>query len=61
VGDWKVIVHQEKQSRKIELFDLVSDPAEANNLAESQPGRVEQLLKAMEDIAARDRDAMAKD
>ena len=58
--DWKLIVHDEKGTRKVELFDLANDPAESNNQADRQPDRVQQLLAKLESIAARDQDAVAK-
>jgi arylsulfatase A-like enzyme len=60
LGDWKLIVRGEGDSRKFELFDLARDSAEANNQAEQQPGRVKQLLSVLEKVAARDRDAVAE-
>lgn len=56
-GDWKLIVHEEKSSRKVELFDLVNDPAESSNQAEQFPDRVKQLLSKLDEAAASDRDA----
>ncbi len=60
LGDWKLIVHEEKGTRKVELFDLANDPAESNNQADRQPDRAQQLLTKLESIAARDQDAVAK-
>jgi arylsulfatase A-like enzyme len=61
LGDWKLVVTGENSNRKVELFDLAADPQEAKNLAESQPGRVAELQKRLDEAAARDRDAEAKD
>lgn len=44
-GDWKLI--QFYESGRHELFNLRADPAEANNLAESEPERVTQLARAL--------------
>ena len=41
--------------------DLSADPAESKNEAERQPERVAQLSKVMDEISARDRDAMVKE
>ncbi len=61
VGDWKLIVQGEGESRKVELFNLAQDPRETTDLASKDRPRVTELLAAMDRIAARDRDAVAKD
>lgn len=61
LGDWKLIVHTEQTGRRIELFDLATDPSESKNLAEEQAERASQLIAELDKIAARDRDAVAKD
>lgn len=61
LGSWKLIVHGEGAARRTELFDLSNDPAESRNLAESQPDRLKQILAKLDEVAARDRDALAKD
>jgi len=43
------------------LYDLIADPAEKRNLADEQPSRLRDLLGTLAQVAARDRDAMAKD
>jgi arylsulfatase A-like enzyme len=58
LADWKLIVHEEKNSRKVELFNLAHDPAESKNQADQQPDRVKQLLSKLDEAAARDRDAV---
>lgn len=60
LGDWKLITHEDKNSRKVELFDLASDPGESKNQAEQQPDRVQQLLTKLNEAASRDRDSVAK-
>lgn len=40
-GDWKLIEHYE--DGRVELFHLVQDPGETNNLAAREPGRVNAL------------------
>ena len=61
LGDWKLIVHQQKQDRRLELFNLSADPQEKDNQAERQAERVRQMLRTMDEIATHDRDAVAKD
>jgi arylsulfatase A-like enzyme len=41
-GDWKLIEFFEDGN--VELFDLKSDPAEKNDLANGQPGRAKEML-----------------
>lgn len=60
-GDWKIIVYEQKQGRRVELFDLAADPSESKNLAGDQPDRVRQLSKMLDEMAARDRDAAVKE
>ncbi len=59
LGDWKLIVHEDKNARKVELFNLALDPAESMNQAEQLPDRVRQLLDELDKAATRDRDAVA--
>jgi len=59
LGDWKLIVHEDKNARRVELFDLAVDPAESKNLAEQLPDRVRQMLDELDRAAKRDRDAVA--
>jgi arylsulfatase A-like enzyme len=61
MGNWKLIVNGEGEKRSVELYDLTADPAESKNEAERQPERVAQLSKVMDEISARDRDAVAND
>lgn len=59
-GDWKLIVHGQEDARKIELFNLKLDPAETINQVDQHPMRVKQLLDGLEEIAARDCDAVVE-
>ncbi|MBC7820398.1 MAG: sulfatase-like hydrolase/transferase, partial [Planctomycetaceae bacterium] len=61
LGNWKLIVHGEGNARRVELFDLAHDPAESKNLADQQPDKLKLLLGKLDEVAARDRDAVAKD
>jgi arylsulfatase A-like enzyme len=61
MGNWKLIVNGEGKKRSVELYDLTADPAESKNEAERQPERVAELSKRMDELSARDRDAVAKD
>lgn len=49
-GDWKLIVPapQNEPDGKIELYDLARDPAEATNLASSEPDRVQRMTKLLD-------------
>ena len=60
-GPWKLLVHGEKQARRVELFDIVADPSETKNLAGDLPDRVRQLSAMLDEAGARDRDAVVKD
>lgn len=61
VGDWKLIVHQEKDAVKRELFNLADDPNETTDLASRMPDRVAELTAQLEAMSQADRDAVAKD
>jgi arylsulfatase A-like enzyme len=61
LGDWKLIVSGEGAKAVRELYHLAADPSEKNNLATAQPDRLRDLLARLETVAARDRDAVAKD
>ena len=60
-GDWKLIVHEEKNTRKVELFELAHDPSESQNQADQQADKLKQLLTKLDEAAIRDRDSIAKD
>lgn len=57
-GPWKLIEHGRDEPRRVELFDLARDMSESENLAEQMPEKVRQLRKTMDQIAAKDRDAV---
>ena len=50
VGDWKLVA---KKGKPWELYDIVRDRSELNNLTETQPERVEQLAALWEAYANR--------
>ncbi|WP_201743593.1 sulfatase family protein [Roseiconus nitratireducens] len=60
VGDWKVLSYPDAKPRKhltyekgpgkYELYNLAEDPREENNLAESQPERLKEMLEQLEQI-----------
>jgi uncharacterized sulfatase len=49
-GDWKLIVPatQNEPDGKVELFNLATDPAEAQNLAAQEPERVRRLNRQLD-------------
>lgn len=59
-GDWKLVVRGEGKSRQVELFNIAKDQSEANNLADSEPGRVQEMLRRLQEMAASDRDSVVK-
>jgi len=60
-GQWKLVVTGAAANAKSELFDLATDSAEKVNLASSQPERLREMQAKLDAMAARDRDAVAKD
>jgi arylsulfatase A-like enzyme len=50
-GDWKLIASQPKgrprRRQELELYNLDDDPYERSNLAEQQPDKVQELLRAL--------------
>jgi len=59
-GDWKLIAHGEGERRRLELFNISSDPNESTNLAGTEPQRVEEMLLRLQQAARHDRDALAR-
>jgi len=51
-GDWKLIVS--KDGKRVELFELGTDPNETTNLADEETGVVESLREKLAEIAAGD-------
>jgi len=50
VGEWKLVVHAALPS-KVELYDVVNDPEEADNVADRYPERTKQMLSRLGDYA----------
>ncbi len=59
-GDWKLIRHGSGEKAKLELFNLATDPNEANDLFSSKPETVELLLALMQSEGKRDNDAVPR-
>jgi arylsulfatase A-like enzyme len=51
-GEWKLIVSGRKRTE--ELYDLAADPAEARNVALTEPGRLARLRKVLAEQVKRD-------
>ncbi len=49
-GDWKLVNYNVNKPEKttVELYNLIDDPGEENNVAAAHPGLVEELTKLME-------------
>jgi len=58
VGSWKLILTR-GEPKRVELYDLASDPGETVNLAEARPDEVARLRERWAEVAAADRDAVA--
>ena len=59
-GNWKLIVQGDGPEAKAELFDLATDPGEAQDLATVHPDRVQQLRQRLAEVSAADRDAQVR-
>ena len=58
-GDWKLVRTESsgKRSATEELFNLATDPAESQNLAQQHPDILAEMQQRLTEISARDRDA----
>ncbi|MDB6074931.1 MAG: atsA 11 [Verrucomicrobiaceae bacterium] len=56
-GDWKLVSLEKGKEPKVELYDLATDPNEANDLAAQNPEKVKSLIARMADVARADNDA----
>ena len=61
VGNWKLVVHGEGAKQEVELYDLAKDPAESLDVSKRDPERVKGMLAKLDEVAARDKDSLAKD
>ncbi len=61
LGDWKLVVTGKDAKAKTELFQLAADPGETTNLATREPARLRLMEERLNAMAARDRDAVARD
>ncbi|NQV25337.1 MAG: sulfatase-like hydrolase/transferase [Rhodopirellula sp.] len=59
-GDWKLITHGQGEGRRVELFNIASDPNESTDRADTEPNRVKELLAKLQQAAQHDRDAVAR-
>ena len=59
LGDWKLIIHGLGGSQRVELFNLALDPAESKNQADGHPDLLSKMLARLDEMAARDKDAVA--
>jgi arylsulfatase A-like enzyme len=51
VGDWKAVrQNMARGNTEVELYNLAKDPTESNNVAETYPDRVEQMVAMMADV-----------
>jgi arylsulfatase A-like enzyme len=60
LGDWKLIVQEQRNPRTFELFHLAKDPSESKNLADQDPEQLKQMLAKLDEMATRDRDSVAE-
>jgi arylsulfatase A-like enzyme len=57
-GDWKLVDHSYRvrdPQDAYELYNLQEDPAESENLASSNPEKLEAMRKALKEIVEQDR------
>ncbi len=62
-GDWKLVVTKSngKKGPTEELFDLAADPGETKNLAAEQSAVLAELKRRLDEVSARDLDAVVRD
>ncbi len=59
-GDFKLVVHGDKDAAKTELFNIARDPGERRNLASRQLDKVRELRGKLRQMSAADRDSLAQ-
>ena len=52
-GDWKIV--KLKSDDPFELFNLQTDPYEKNDLSQSEPEQLNELLSILEEVRSKDR------
>ena len=57
-GDWKLVVSGKGEEQKVELFDIVKDPAEKVDLAEQKVSVLTGMLEELEVEALKDNDSV---
>ena len=58
---WKLVVHGADEKAKFELYDILTDPNEANDLASQKPDQLATMKERLNVMAKADRDAVAND
>ncbi len=58
---WKLVVHGADEKATFELFDILADPNETNNLAAQKPDQLATMKERLNVMAKADRDAVAND
>jgi len=58
---WKLVVHDSGEKTRHELYDILADPNETNNLAEQKPEALATMKERLVEMAKADNDAVAKD
>jgi arylsulfatase A-like enzyme len=59
-GDWKLVVHRNRDKIRRELFDLAGDPFETADVSAMYPDRVEALAELLAQEQAKDNDAVPR-
>jgi arylsulfatase A-like enzyme len=57
-GHWKLVVSGKSEEQKVELFDIVQDPAEKVDLAEQKPSVLAAMLEELEVEVLKDNDSV---